>query len=325
MKKNVYLLIFLFVLTFWSVPMDAQDPDFSQFYNNPIYTNPAFTGSEFNRISLASRVQYYGLPGGFVTQNIAYDQHIKKIKGGLGFMYTHDVAGEGVLTANHVYASYSFEKEVMDKFCFRFGIQAGILQKSLQWNQLRWGDNIIAQLGFLTPTNTTLVDRSITLANFNAGALVYSRKFYAGIAVHNLTQPNQSFFGESGPGTILPCRYTVHGGALFTINPQNTTSATLSPNFLLLFQDAFNQLNLGVTLHKAHFSIGSYFRQTTPNSDAIISMVGFQKGRFKVGYSLDIIISQLRSAGKAAHEFAIIYHVGTKGQKRLIPSPTFGF
>ena len=288
--------------------LQAQDPEFSQFYANPMYTNPAFAGSECGRIALAYRMQYYGLPGGFVTFNGSYDQRVRQIGGGFGLMFTHDQAGEGVLTANHMNAAYAYELETQSGINFRLGIQAGFFQKTLQWDKLRWGDQILPQLGFVLTTQETRIDKGITAANFAAGGLMYSKRFYAGFACHNITQPNQSFFGSNVPGTELPRRYTVHGGLMIPLDKNSRESdATFSPNILIMAQGKFSQVNVGFYLNRGPLVAGLWFRQTVPTSDALIALIGFRQGSFKFGYSADFTVSNLRSAGKTAHELTATY------------------
>ncbi len=307
MFKKLRLSLAAIIIAFTATQLKAQDPEFSQFYANPMYTNPAFAGSECGRIALAYRMQYYGLPGGFVTFNGSYDQRVREIGGGFGIMFTNDKAGEGVLTANHVNAAYAYELETASGVNFRFGVQAGFYQKALQWDKLRWGDQIIAQLGFVNPTNETRIDKAVTAANFAAGALVYSKKFYAGFAAHNITEPSQSFFGGTGEGTTLPRRFTVHGGLVIPLDDKREPDATFSPNILIMSQGKFSQVNVGFYLNKGPLVAGLWFRQTVPNSDALIALIGFRQGDFKFGYSADFTVSNLRSAGKAAHELTATY------------------
>ncbi len=317
MLNKLRLSIAALLFTLAATQLQAQDPEFSQFYANPMYTNPAFAGSECGRIALAYRMQYYGLPGGFVTFNGSYDQRSREIGGGFGFMFTNDKAGEGVLTANHVNAAYAYELETESGVNFRFGVQAGFFNKSLQWDKLRWGDQIIAQLGFVNPTNETRIDKAVTSANFAAGFLVYSKKFYAGFACHNLTEPAQSFFDATGPGTTLPRRLTVHGGLVIPLDDKKEPDATFSPNILIMSQGKFNQVNVGFYLNKGPLVAGLWFRQTAPNSDALIALIGFRQGDFKFGYSADFTVSNLRSAGKTAHELTATYQFCNERTKRI--------
>ena len=68
--KNSLLKPFLSgVIFLTSLGLFAQDPEFTQFYATPIYTNPAFAGSECGRLASAYRMQYFALmPNAFEWQ-----------------------------------------------------------------------------------------------------------------------------------------------------------------------------------------------------------------------------------------------------------------
>src|SRR5688572_25484301 len=107
--------IYGFILGFASVcTLHAQDPEFSQFYAAPIYTNPAMAGTAFcnrmsaGRISINYRNQWPSLPGTFRSFNASYDQHYEKIGGGIGLMATYDRAGAGLLTTTSFSGVYSY-------------------------------------------------------------------------------------------------------------------------------------------------------------------------------------------------------------------------
>ena len=63
----------------------AQDPQFTQFYANPLYLNPAFTGtSTQSRAIMASRIEWPSIPGAFQTYSLSYDQFFPMMKSGFG-------------------------------------------------------------------------------------------------------------------------------------------------------------------------------------------------------------------------------------------------
>ena len=67
LKRVVLILTVLFSLSF-SENVFAQDPEFTQFYANPLYLNPAFAGTARSpRINLNYRNQWPGLSGTYVT------------------------------------------------------------------------------------------------------------------------------------------------------------------------------------------------------------------------------------------------------------------
>src|SRR5258706_11853594 len=93
-------LIIVFVLV--SGAALAQDPEFTQFYANPLYLNPAFAGSQrCPRMCLNYRNQWPALTGTFVTESASYDQRVEPI-GGLGLLFLNDKAGEATLTTTNI-------------------------------------------------------------------------------------------------------------------------------------------------------------------------------------------------------------------------------
>ena len=77
----------------------AQDPQFTQFYANPLYLNPAFAGTTVqSRAVMASRVQWPSIPGAFQTYSVSYDQFFPMIKSGFGLAVYYDRAGSAGLS-----------------------------------------------------------------------------------------------------------------------------------------------------------------------------------------------------------------------------------
>lgn len=287
----------------------AQDPEFTQFYAAPIYTNPAMAGSAFcgrdaaGRFSINYRNQWPSLPGTYRTLNASYDQHIEAIGGGLGLMATRDVAGAGLLTTVSFSGIYSYFTQLSKNFYLRAGIQASFNQKSIDFDRLKWPDQINPTSGFTLQTNEPRPAERISYPNFAAGLMGYSERFYIGAAVHNLTEPVQSFY-NNGNGT-LPRRYTVHAGSVLPLDHKKNSENTISPNILFMMQQNFTQLNFGVYANKGPLVAGLWFRQTVGyygNSDALIALIGFRKDRFKFGYSYDITVSSAKSAVPGSHE-----------------------
>src|SRR4051812_14773105 len=81
----------------------AQDPEFTQFYANPLYLNPAFAGStRCPRIALNYRNQWPALSGTYVTYSASYDQYVDALGGGIGLLVLNDKAGEGTLSTSNI-------------------------------------------------------------------------------------------------------------------------------------------------------------------------------------------------------------------------------
>ena len=94
----------------------AQDPEFSQFYSNPLLLNPAFAGTARGpRVVMSHRNQWPAMSGAFVTQAVSYDQHFSSIQGGLGLTVMHDQAGQNTLNTTRITGMYSYQQAITRK------------------------------------------------------------------------------------------------------------------------------------------------------------------------------------------------------------------
>ena len=289
----------------------AQDPEFTQFYAAPIYTNPAMAGTGTcgggGRVVLNYRNQWPSLPGTFVTSSASYDQQFAAIGGGGSLLLLDDRAGEGLLRSTSVAAGYSYQLEINRRVAVRLGIQGEFGQRSIDWQRLRFEDQIDPSEGFVNPTGERFINDVVQYPNFSTGALIYTERFYGGLAVHNLIQPNQSFFNSQTPEAIIPRRYTAHTGAVIPLDGRKIPESTISPNVLFMLQNQFTQMNIGFYYNKGPLVTGLWFRQTFGefgNADALMALVGFRKDKFKFGYSFDITVSDARAAAPASHEIS---------------------
>lgn len=308
MKANMMKSIFTSVLTLGCVSLlMAQDPQVTQFYASPMYTNPAMAGTGQcdggGRVTANYRNQWPSLPGSFVTSVFSWDQHFDRLGGGIGLIAMNDVAGEGLLTSRSLSAVYSYQLRVTRKFTMRFGLEAQYMQRSLDFSKLRFEDQIDATRGFVRPTNEPVVDNTISSPNFSTGMLGYTENFYFGMAVHNVIEPRQSFYGD--PESTLPRRYTAHGGVVIPLDKRKNPKATISPNILFMMQNKFTQLNGGFYVNRGPLVTGLWYRQTLgefKNSDALMVLIGFRKDKFKFGYSYDLTVDSKRTAAPGSHE-----------------------
>ncbi len=300
----------------------AQDPEFTQFYANPLYLNPAFAGAaRCPRIAMNYRNQWPSLSGTFVTSSASYDQHVDGIYGGLGLIVTNDKAGEATLNTTNISAIYSYQLKINRSFSLRFGFQATFFQKSLDWNKLTFGDMIDPRRGFVYQTNDVPRGGSISNVDFSAGVIGYSDKFFAGFAVHHLTQPNESLIAGISP---LPMKFTGHMGAKISLsnNKYSTNDAAVSPNIMYRAQGTFQQLNMGLYLTKGALTGGVWYR----NKDAFIVLVGVTSEHFKFGYSYDLTVSKLGMQSGGSHELSMTLNFNCKKpvkKFRTISCPSF--
>jgi type IX secretion system PorP/SprF family membrane protein len=323
------LILFIFALVFISKFSFAQDPEFSQFYANPLYLNPAFAGSAVcPRLIMNYRNQWPSITGTFVTYNASYDQHIDKISGGIGLLVTSDRQGEGTISTNSFSGIYSYRLEVSKTFSIKAALQATYVDKRLAWEKLTFGDMIDPRNGFVNNTQEPQPGSlSKGYLDFSTGIIGYTENFYTGVAVSHLTEPEEGFI------TIhkMPLKITAHAGAIIDLQKRRSRTRglndiTISPNILFQKQMDFNQLNYGFYVNWFPFVGGMWFRQNFNNSDALIFLAGIQQNSFKIGYSYDLTVSKLTNITGGAHEisFALQFQCPPKRKKvRTINCPSF--
>jgi len=307
MRKRLNYLFVLIGFLSLSDRLVAQDPEFTQFYANPLYLNPAFAGSlKCPRFVMNYRNQWPSLTGNFVTTSASYDQNVQTIQGGLGLLVMNDRAAQGTLNTTTVSGMYSYAQNISRKFTIRAALQASYLQKSLDWSRLTFGDQIDPRKGFIYNTNDVQRGGTVKAIDFSAGLVGYSDRFYGGVAVHHLNEPNESLIlGTSR----LPMKYTVHAGALIPIEKKSRDNdARLSPNILYRRQGEFQQLNLGLYVQKGPLVAGVWFRGLLFGQtyrDAFIATLGIQTDVVRVGYSYDVTISELTPSTGGSHEVSL--------------------
>ena len=320
---RVYFSILVIFMLFANILL-AQDPQFSQFYANPLYTNPAFAGSSGNyRFVLNARDQYTALQNNYKTYSSSFDCNIAQLGGGLGVIATSDVAGDGKLTTTSISGIYSYHIQVTKKFNMRAGIQGSYFQKSYDFTKFHFGDEIDDRYGFVKKTSENMANQQIGFPNFSVGILAYTEIFFGGFAIHNLTEPNQSFYSQTGTQYNLPRRYTAHVGMNLLLTNQRDEQERLliSPNIIYMSQRDYNQLNLGFYLKKQALTTGFWFRQTSQNTDAVIVLLGVRFPRFRVGYSYDITVSGARTATQGSHELSLAFEIAPKKHEKRVYKP----
>lgn len=298
----------------------AQDAEFTQFYANPLYLNPAFAGTnKCPRININYRNQWPGLSATFVTTSASYDQYVPSISGGLGLMVVSDREAQ-TLSTTRVSGIYAYQLKVNRKFSLRAGLEATFFQKSLDWSKLTFGDMIDSRRGFVFDSGDVPRGGSRSGMDFSAGLIGFSEHYFFGLSAHHINQPDESLIKGNSP---IPIKITGHAGAVIPISKSGSKYSkdeglSLSPNILYRKQGPSSQLNMGLYAKKGPLVGGVWYR----NSDAFIILLGIHAKQVKIGYSYDATISKLSLASGGAHEVSLNYTFKCRTKKRTFRSVT---
>ena len=159
----IAILLAFFFVTLGSDTAQAQDPEFTQYFANPLYLNPAFAGTaRCPRMTMSYRNPWPAMSGSIVTTAAAYDQHVETLSGGLGFIVMNDQAGRGTLSTTTASGIYSYQQAVTRKLSIKAAMQVTYMQKALDWNNLNFGDMIDPRRGFIYETQDNINEACIT-------------------------------------------------------------------------------------------------------------------------------------------------------------------
>lgn len=321
------------IIALAGMDIKAQDPEFSQFYANPLYLNPALAGANIcPRLILNYRNQWPSISNGYVTYSASYDQYSNTLHGGVGAMIYADNAGGGILKTVNASAIYAYRLQASDKLVFNLAVQASFMQRALGWDKLKFEDQIDDQLGFVNATSERPPDNeSVMFPDFATGlAFAYGSKLYGGVAAHHLSEPDMAFYNESN--NKLPMKITAHAGynidfgGGFTESEAELSKFYMSINALYQQQGPFHQINAGIFVTRYPLVIGGWYRANFENPDAFIALVGLTYKNMKMGYSYDFTTSELGMNSGGAHEVSFAWQFDcfeNKRRIRAIPSPSF--
>ncbi|MGN6647039.1 MAG: PorP/SprF family type IX secretion system membrane protein [Cytophaga sp.] len=345
MFSSICLRIFLITLAiicfFKYNVTSAQDIQFTQFYSVPMFHNPAFAGSvHAPRGTVLTRLQWLGLDANYKTYYVSGDTYLDKYKSGLGFQIVRDVQGSNIYASTQFSLLYSYEIPVSKKFTARLGLQATGVQRTLDYNGLRYPSQFRDSTGYIGGGNYQTGVKSQLYPDFSAGTVIYSDRIWGGFSVQHLNTPEQSFAGAAKDP--LAMNFQVTGGYKIPIAQrkylaytEDKSEISITPTFHYKSQGKADQLDIGLYGMYNQLMAGVWYRgipikhyaPKINNRESVVFLIGWVYKTWNFGYSYDLTISKLTAAGPGgSHEFSITYiHKPVKKHKpmRRLPCPSF--
>jgi len=333
-RVRAYQAILILAFAAVSGQLRAQDPTFSQFYNNPIYYNPGYIGLNSGlRARFNYRDQWTGLPVDFKTYNFSVDMAERNIpgSGGLGLLVSSDKAGTGMIKSSNIGIGTAARIPLYDNMIAQMGFMVSYAQKTVNWDELVFTDQLHARYGNIYQSQFEApATNKVSYPDFSVGGVYRfvekGSRFSTiqgtfGAAVHHVFTPNDSFLGLDSP---LPRKLVITGDLVLETEQGRPSSYRsykknsgfkFNPAFQYEKQAEFSTYSLGMNILKSSIYFGVWFRNQDFNffeaKDAIFQ-VGFnapwsKESRVKVMYTYDYLITDLRTAGRASHEISLIF------------------
>lgn len=321
--RFIYCFAVAFILPSLGM-LHAQDVHFTQFDASPLSLNPANTGNftGFWRFSANFRSQWRILDYPFTSYSAGYERNLedKGLPLSAGIYALHDEAGQAELAYDKIYLPVAIAVGA-EKSKWTFGIQPGIISKSLQADPLTFPSQYNPNTGLHDPTLNSGEEIKAAKTFFDLNVGIAYRKiwnqtvFKIGLAGFHILRPDESLISSSAR---TPIRKVFHVSLAAPI----TESISLMPKVLIHEQGKASEFIAGnyfiAMLPPNQPNIQSVFMGVlgrfgvNRNLDAIMGVVGFNYERWDFGISYDINTSSLKSStqGRGAIELSIIFWNG---------------
>ncbi len=292
---KVIIGILLINISYIGISVAQQLTQYSMFmYNNTLH-NPAFLGSKnCSEVRLGGRLQWLGYDGNPRSYYLSVNHLLRlkkkpylKSKHGIGGFIEQDLIGLNSQT--NMQLGYAYHLPVYKGWFLAGGIYAGVKQYSASIT-----NNIAPD-----PLDPALNGGGFTFIypDITAGALIYSKKFFAGFAIKNIINNRLNVYGTTNSRLERQYNfmggYNIQAGRSLVILPQvlikKASGAPLATDFTTLFM--FYRVDLGIGI-RALSSI-----------DAVVGLVNFQiLPRWSLGYAFDFPLSKIQNVTFQTHE-----------------------
>jgi len=324
-----FLIPTIFALLVLIIRVSGQDPQFTQFYSNPLYQSPSFAGAVLGyRASLNYRDQWPKMPGKLTTVNAAIDVNLDKFNSGIGIIALRDMAGSVNYSNTYIGLLYAYNIRITRKIYFRPGVGFYFNHRTLDYEKMRFASQMVAEEeGTSNPASPVqLAELSpVTTYDGSLSALLLMHNFWLGFTADHLMQPNISV---TDLNFRLPIKYTAFAGLRIYKMERliGTTRQSITVAGSYRHQGLADQFDLGLYWHYPPIVLGFWYRDLPlikdySRRDALAVLLGYNFKDFSFGYSYDFTISRLITSTGGAHEISIIYKFEVEKRRKFKPIP----
>lgn len=314
----------------------AQDYNFSQFWENRSYYNPAYTGLNTGELNglLTYRKLWPKLDGNFST--IFFSADMKTYNNyGYGITFVSSDEGGGFIKSNTVGLSYSWRGYINKEkgIFFQLGVRGTYNTEKLSFNKYIFSGQLDPIYGNIYPQPSMEgIKKSNKYWDFSTGALVcipWMRHYkdfmknYIGIAVSHFTRPKDNFIEGDYK---LPIKISLQWNGflrtnLYSLDKKNYLYVTPGLIFenqgdKLMSSSSFNNFIFGTDIVTDPIFGGVWYSsQLMNNSDqnykALIFKLGLKLNsdnkrlEYRLAYTYDMSMGNLIKTTEGSHEISI--------------------
>lgn len=264
-----FLLLLSFFILLLHVKLFCQDSGTGLNYQMTMISNPSVTGSEGDGFLRLSYLNLY--PGNSYNLHsvfLSYDGYFPSLHGGAGIFLSNDYLG-GIINDLKGGLSYAYYFKASSDLYISAGLSASFYHRSFNLSGAILPDQIDPLAGVVYPSEETLTSRGRTIFDLATGFLFISGKFFGGISVLHLAEPdldNSDYSNEK-----LSRRLFIHGAGDFYLSKEKNLK--IDPLVKFEIQKGFLSAGAGTVLESKYLSINLLL--LTDNQDDIDLQTGF--------------------------------------------------
>jgi type IX secretion system PorP/SprF family membrane protein len=286
--KKIILKISVFCTLTTTVVFGQQEKLLTHFIHDKMTINPGSTGMN-DGISgtLIYRNQWDKINGAPNSVLFNVDANMNRfLPGGLGMSFYHDAIGQ--MKQNNLLINYSYPLEIEGLGTLGIGAGLGMVNVGFDPTWIppsTYNDKLL-------PTATGATNLDINFGLFFRGR----KNYYFGVSMTHLSAAELKNINYNNARNLF-----VIAGKRFDLDQQGVKRLDLQ----MLMRSEF--VKFSTELNARFFYNSLYAGATYRMSDGLGVMVGYESGRFGVGYSYDLTLNKLRSISQGSHEVFLKY------------------
>lgn len=206
-----------------SFPVIAQETSYGPGFQTILMNNPAFSGATGDGTVRLSYLNFY--PGNSYNLHSVYascDAYVPALHGGAGIWLSDDYLG-GIVNDVRGGLTYAYALQAGEDLFINAGLSAAAYHRGFDFGNAVLPDMIDPVGGVVFPSGETLVPVSRTVVDVGTGFLLIYRKFFAGLAINHLAQPD---LAAGSSATLLKRKLLLNAAINIGLNESGSLSLT---------------------------------------------------------------------------------------------------
>jgi type IX secretion system PorP/SprF family membrane protein len=311
--------VFVFGMISMALASTSQDIHFSQFYETPLYRNPALAGIVNGdvRVQALYRSQWNSLANAYKTGSLNAEYKMPVGKSDdyltLGMQFFYDQAGTTEFTSTHIMPALNFHKSISTErnMYLSAGFMAGFVQRRFdrskmttnsQYDGLGDGENF-GRTQYSYPDGSAGISFNTGIGDDPESNLVL------GVAYHHFNHPRNSFYTNAGiqlqPKWVYSAdiRFGVTETSYVTIRADHSRQGSLNETIAGMMYG----IKIGADPEHPDYAVhaGAFLRL----NDSFIPTIKLDYNPYSVAFSYDVNISKLKTSsyGRGGFELSLTY------------------